>query len=40
MTKKKEKGGSSGIDIIIVIHDMFESFFEYYPMVIDLINEA
>ncbi|CAD8212532.1 unnamed protein product [Paramecium octaurelia] len=40
ITKKKEKSSQSGIDLIIILHDMFESFFEYYPIIVDLINEA
>lgn len=40
ITKKKEKGMQSGIELIIVMHDMFESFFEYYPIIVDLVNEA
>ncbi|CAK57345.1 unnamed protein product (macronuclear) [Paramecium tetraurelia] len=40
ITKKKEKSSQSGIDLIIILHDMFESFFEYYPIIVDLINDA
>lgn len=33
------KASPSGIELLIIVQDMFESFFEYYAIVAELINE-
>ncbi|KAM3135048.1 hypothetical protein pb186bvf_012872 [Paramecium bursaria] len=37
--QKEQKQLQSGVEIIILIHDMFESFYEYYEIVQQCLNE-